>query len=127
MLGASRLTPSTLKFGGRGARVHFVCENRDGRFYGKHGGRIYVQILGTQRFCSSLCLRECQTCSGAAGNMYFTTLLPLSPTVNTRSTHGQHTVNTRSTHGQHEAKMLRKPMVFYTFAKVARFKILFYI
>ena len=24
MLGASRLTPSTLKFGGRGARVHFV-------------------------------------------------------------------------------------------------------
>ena len=32
MLGASRLTPSTLKFGGRGARVHFVCESRNGRF-----------------------------------------------------------------------------------------------
>ena len=32
MLGASRLTPSTLKFGGWGTRVNFVCESPDGRF-----------------------------------------------------------------------------------------------
>ena len=32
MLGAPRLTPSTLKFGGRGVAVLFVCESRDGRF-----------------------------------------------------------------------------------------------
>ena len=61
------------------------------------------------------------------GTTYFTTLLPLSPTVNTRSTYGQHTVNTRSTYGQHEAKMSRKPSAFLYFSKFCPLKILIYI
>ena len=40
------------------------------------------------------------------------TLPAPGPTVNTRSTHGQHTVNIRSTYGQHEGKTLPNMYVF---------------